>query len=521
MKSKGIIINFNSTKGGYGEIKSENNLVVLFEKFECNYNYVRIGDEVIFDLEKSFDDIFDALNIEFARNSILTELAKIYHKQSEIVCKVLSKTPKGFYIDYKGCTLFLPASESQSKNIVESSLITVFIKYFSYGANIIASLMRNELINTVEKYKNYINKEDSFEFEVIEINNFGIVVCDKDEFGFIPNSHILSVKKEDLKIGDIVKACVISCSLTKGLVLSIRNHLLFNILIELNSAFKDQKTITGCIKDIYNKYIIVCYKDINLVLNKQFVRSREININELIDFKVINFSWSKIISISNIEIYENGIIYVLRNKNMFIGKVEEILDNGTLISLNEEYTGFMPFSDMSDIWKLDFSTLRKGSRIKTSITQFDFKGLYLSRLKYKRKLKKSRASSICNIGDSFQLKMKDKMALFGVLVCNESVNGLIPLGNILPPKVINELNKIEFVKYCKEIFKRRSQLKCVVSDINKEYNKVNFELDYSAEENLDRINNIINYFENHKVFKTLVQEFYIDKIENQNTAGNK
>ena len=68
-------------------IKKYINLIIRrcnFEKCECNYDKIRIGDEVEFHLYKSLSNNLDALNIEFLKNKLLSELDSIFQKQIKI-----------------------------------------------------------------------------------------------------------------------------------------------------------------------------------------------------------------------------------------------------------------------------------------------------------------------------------------------------------------------------------------------------------------------------------------------------
>lgn len=512
MRNKGCISKFSTTKGGFGQILDETNLVVNFERVECNYDFVRVGDQIIYDLVQIYDGSFEALNIEFRKNSILSELDNAYQKQNELHCKVICKTPNGFVVDYKGVTIYLPIKELQGKNLVEGTNTTLYIKHFSYGSNIISSISKNSNTNLVAQFQGYIGKNDSFDFEIIETNDSGIIVSDSTNYGFIPNSHLGTIKKVEVQQGSIIKASVISCSLKGGLVLSLRNHLLYDVLVELNDAFNNQFCLSGEIKNIYVKYIIVNYKGIELVLNKNFLLQNDnIDTKQNIDFKIIDFSWTKTISISVIETSENGLINSQRDENLYVGTVQKIIDNGLLVSINEFYTGFMPNSEITDNWKLELGVLKEGSKIKASITIFDCQGLYLSRLRYLKKARRRMDSKHFEINDTVVLKIYDKMAKFGVLVSNEAVKGLIPLENILPKVVIEKIDILKFVKYCKNIFKRRSLIKCIVSDVDENDNKIAFDLNVKEIENKEKINRIVDYFENNAELQFVVIDFYNKK----------
>ena len=515
MKNKGYISKFSSAKGGFGQILDETNLLVNFELVECNYDFVRVGDEVIYDLVQIYDGSHEALNIEFRKNSILSELDSAYQNQNELQCKVIFKTPNGFVVDYKGVSIYLPNKELQGKILIEGSDTTLFIKHFSYGDNIICSTSCNPNASLVSQFLKYIGKKDSFDFEIIEINNSGLIVSDSSVYGFVPNSHLGLIRKDEVQQGNIIKASVITCSLKGGLVLSLRNHALYHILVELNEAFNNQLCLSGEIKSISNKYIIIDYKGIELVLNKNYILQNDnIELKQRINFKIIDFSWTKTISISVIETSENGLIDSLRNENLYVGTVQKVMDTGLLVSINENYIGFMPNFEITDNWKIELSILKEGSKIKASITKFDCQGIYLSRLRYLKKIRRRLASKNFEINDTVVLKIYDKMAKFGVLVSNEAVKGLIPLENILPKEVIEQIDILKFVKYCKDIFKRRSLIKCIVSDVDDNDNKVAFDINVHEIENKEKIGQIIDYFKNNAELQLVVIDFYNIKAGN-------
>jgi ribosomal protein S1 len=516
MKTKGVIKSINS-KSGFGEIKSHDDKYVNFELFECDYDFVRIGDLVVFDLVKLADGKFDALNINFSSNPILSELNHNFSKQQSLNYKVIKQTSKGYIIDYEGFSAFLPNNDLKANNLVIGDTLELFIIHFNNnGESIIVSSVKNRNTNSYKKYKNFIYKENSFEFEVHDINSSGLIVYENDNLGLIPNSHITPFEKKNIEIGQLLKVNLIGCSIRKGLLLSIRNHDLYNVLSELHTAYKDGIILKGEIIKSNAHMVIVVYKGINLHLNKNFILDdliESIDINESIDFKVIDFTWNKEISISNKEIKNYELREITQNENMFKGNVLEVLETGVIISINKLYHGYMPFNEMSDNWRVNFNVLKKGSIIKASVNSFDFNGISLSRIKYLNKAKKKIASKVFSIGDKMVLKMRDRMAFYGVHVLNPNVKGLIPLGNIIPAELRDSLDRKKFKDYCKEIFKRRGWLKCVISDIDTEKNKIGFELDYDDAENQERIKVIADYFDDRQ----FVLEFHNNKSKLQVT----
>jgi ribosomal protein S1 len=512
MKNSGSIFKFSTTKGGFGQILDETNLFVNFELVECNYDFVRVGDEVIYDLVQIYDGSYEAINIEFRKNKILADLDRAYQSQSELKFKVILKKANGFVVDYKGVTSYIPNRELQSSTLFEGSDTMLYIKHFSHGGNIICSTSSNPNINLVAQFQKYIGKKDSFDFEIIDANNSGIIVSDSYSYSFIPNSHLGGIRKDELRQGSIIKASVIACSLQRGLVLSLRNYLLYDVLIELNDAFNKQFFLSGEIINIYDKHIIVDYKRIELVLNKNFIPFNSvINVKQNISFKIIDFSFTKAISISMMETTGNGLMNSFRNTNMYIGTVNKILHKGILVTLNERYVGFMPNHEITENWKLDVSCLKEGSIIKASITKYDCNGLFLSRIKYIKKARRRLAANKFAVNDSVVLRIYDKMAPFGVLVSNGAVKGLMPITNILPKEIIGKIDIMDFIKYCKDIFKRGAFIKCIVSDIIKDDNKVAFDLNVVEIENQDKIHRIIDYFLNNDELRSVIVEFYKNK----------
>lgn len=494
MKKRGIIVQFSLSEG-FGKILTNLNESVNFERFECNYEIIRIGDEVFFDMVELADGTFDALNIEFAKNSKLSEINRNFQIQSSIKCKIIKKTKYGYIADYKNIFLFISENDTNGENIKIGEEKNLFIKYFSVnGSHIVASTRKNTIRDTLLKYQKFIGKRQYFEFEVIEKNNYGIIVSDKDSYGFIPNSHIIPFDKDDVIIGKSINASVIGCSIQKGLILSIRNYLLYDILEEIYLAYEEQKTLQGSVKSVTNKVCYIDYKEVILVLNCDYL-IHEVSIDSIIEFKVIDFSWNKTIAISNAEITKNGLLQKLRNDNMFYGIISKVLNNGLLISINENYTGFMPSMEISDNWRIEYKSLKEGSRIKFSIMKFDSHRLWLSRINFKKNKKMSIASHLFKVGDAIEMKIHECVTYPGLLVKNADVRGLVPIELLVPKEFINKIHLLSFLKFCKNIFKRNSYIKCIVYKIDVINNNFLFNLDYSDVDNRENLLKIQDYCE--------------------------
>ena len=254
-------------------------------------------------------------------------------------------------------------------------------------------------------------------------------------------------------------------------------------------------------------------------MNKAFVAKGVLEEYEEIQFKIVDFNAKNDISISNIETTSFGLLDNLRNENQFLGIVKEILDYGLIIELNNAYMiGYLPNDQISNIlsWNFDYKRIKIGAKIKVSITKFDFKGIYLSRVIYKQKERRATASYRYTRGEKFQLKIVDKMAKFGILVANQNIKGIVGLESILPIEVIQNINKLDFVIHCKNIFKRKSIVDCVIEEIDFEHKKILFDLDYSSQENILRIHSILTFFDYDLNLYNCVEDFYKKKSTKNN-----
>ena len=516
MKIKGIISKFNETKGGFGIILSEENDKINFEKCECNYNIIRVGDEVKFHLYKSGTGENEALNIEFLKNKMLNELDYLFQKQIKVSCIVSMIKKNGYILDYKGLKIYLPNSQIIDFEIKIGQSIHIFIQIFSHTNHIIATQKDNSKYNTVKKFQKHFDSQESLEFEIISHNDGGILVSKDDNIGFIPNSHICPLNKDELLEGQKIKLKIISISISKGLVLSARNHYLFDTLQKIKDAFVNQRELIGVIKTLYNSFCSVFYEGIELKMNNEFIAPNSIKLEQEIKFKIIDFSLYKDISISNYETTDYAILKHLQAKNQFIGIVQTMYEDGAIIGINEIYkSGFIHLNEMSNElpWNFDYSKIKKGSKMKVSIKQFDYRGLLLSRLIYKKKERRGNASSVNKIGEILEMKIKDNFFFFGTIVKTESIKGLIPLENILPVEILPTIDKLDFIKYCNDVFKRRTIISCVLTDIDKLTNRISFDLNYSHPENTERMKKIILYFNNNVTLKVIIEDFYANKLK--------
>jgi ribosomal protein S1 len=517
MKEKGKIIEYTPEKGGYGVILTNNNQKINFEKCECNYDKIRIGDEVEFHLFKSLSNNLDALNIEFVKNKLLSELDSIFQKQIKIECIILKKKNKGLILDYCGAEIYLPYSNTIEQDLMIGQPIMIYIQSFSYNNFIIASQKETRL-NSHKDYNKHFERNETLVFQMVDFNNGGVLVSDEFNLGFIPNSHIYPLNKNELNEGQKLQVKIISYNLTTGLKLSVRNHFFAEKIKALSEAYTNQQVLKGILKSTNKLYYSVFFEGFELKMNKEFVIKDNLIDNEVIKFVIVDFNARKDISISNIEITSHGLMQNFCKNNQFLGLVKEIQSEGLIIELNDSYkTCFLPNNEISDFlpWDFDYKRIKIGARIKVSIKKFDYKGIYLSRVLYKKKERRAIASVRYKIGDKFRLKIKERIAKFGVIVADNNIKGVIPLESIIPIDIIQKIDKLDFVKYCNNILKRRSIIDCVIKYIDIEHNKIDFDLDYSKVENIEKGQCILTYFENDKEVYDSLARFYNAKIKQQ------
>jgi ribosomal protein S1 len=223
MKIKGEVVEYFQNKGGYGRITSIEEETILFEQCECDYEFIRIGDTVMFDLIKTSNGELNALDIELLYNTNLIELESYFETQQLLECYIEFETPKGFVVSYKNINMFLPSDEKQKIIISKNKNVNVYINAIHYGNKFIVALDKNNRTITANEFSKHVN-EDSFEFEIIELNSFGALLARGEHIGFLPNSHTIPLDREKIELGQKIFVKILSCSKTKGLTLSARNH---------------------------------------------------------------------------------------------------------------------------------------------------------------------------------------------------------------------------------------------------------------------------------------------------------
>lgn len=513
MKTEGIITEF--INGRFGKIITKDNFVVEFEKFECDYDFINVDDEVKFDLVKSFDEKLDALNISLVRNRNYTDLEQSFQKQTKITCRVKKIATKGLILVYGNHQIFLPSENSSD---IEVDLeIEVYIIECHFGGNVIACLTPKNSYDAVLYFSIKNKDNDSIEFEIVAINDNGLQLSKDGYVGFMPNNHIIPFCKNELEIGQTIFVKILSMSASKGVLLSARNYYLDEVLKHLEDAFKRQSILDGIIEKSNYYYHIVNYQGVLLYLHNSYLvsdSSDSIQEKGSIKFKIIDFSYIREISISNIECTNYGILQKYISDNLFRCIVIKVNEMGMVVSLLDKYIGFLSFKELSDClpWNFDYEFIKVGSILKVSVLKFDYKGLYLSRLKYKIIERRKNVHIYYSLNQKVELKISQHIHIYGILVKNNYSKGLIPIGNIIPNEVYEQIDKFRFLNFCKNYFKRRSKINCTVLNIDEVNNRIEFGLDFTNTENIEKKNAIISYFNDNFDLKEKLIVFYDNKI---------
>tara|TARA_R110002050_G_scaffold200755_1_gene335770 strand:+ start:1425 stop:2972 length:1548 start_codon:yes stop_codon:yes gene_type:complete len=515
MRSEGTIIEMTTSKGGFGKIKESSSQLVHFERVECNYPHVRLGDVVTYELEEIQSGTLEAMNIDFLRHPVLSELDTAYQKQSEITGEAIKNVEHGLLIEYKGITILLPNSEIDERIITLGSEIKLFVKKFAYHANIIGSLTKSDNSKVVEKYGNYIGTANSFAFQVLEANEAGARLTDGEVQGFLPRSHYGADKDLLPSEGAHVTVAVISCSIKSGLILSVRNHLFYQVLYELENAYKNRISMNGRIVRQNRDCVFIDYKGVELDLRRDYLINKEqiLKNDDYVDFKLITFSFVKKISISEIETSSKAIFEIWKNQNLFKGKVIKEVGAGLVVSLNDTYYGFVHFREITDNWRMEESSLQPGAVINVSIQSFDQDGLLLSRKLYKRKIRKQGTLKNLKLNSVIELEIDEKMSFSGLILSNGLLKGNLSLDSIIPVSILNQIDRREFIQYSRLVFKKRSILKCIVKDKNLKDGRAVLDLDYSDVENKKRIEEVLAYFSQDESSRQTVIQFYNNKVQ--------
>lgn len=498
MIHKGTVISYNIENSSYGMILSNDNKKVYFEKFECNYDSIRIGDEVQFQIYESKDNNLEALDVKFLKNNILSEIDSLFQRKESFEVEVKQEINKFYVVDYKGIDFLFPTSEINETEIKIGDKITVFIKDFNYVGKIIVS-QKESVLDNFHRYKTAFQSNETLIFKIYDFNEGGVLVKDSDFKGFIPNSHIFPLIKEDLKIDQTLEVKILSNTIDTGLKLSIKNHFFSKTIDKLYQFYKNGNILKGTLRDCNTFYYSVFYEGLELKMNKSFVIN-DTNFEEKeIEFKIISFNSKKEIAVSNIEASEFGILSNYLTKNQFIGYVKESIDSGLIIKLNEKYnTCFLHRDEISELlpWNYDFNKIKIDSKIKVSIKYFDHNGIYLSRIKYKIKEKRISAFTRFKIGQCLEVKIKDRISGTGVIfVSNNEIEGKLYLKEIFSELFESIEMSIDFIKFCNNYFKRNSILKVEIKKIDKVNNFILFDLDHTSIENRDKIAKIKKHFQ--------------------------
>lgn len=496
MKNVGIIYDPAVLDGSMGMILF-NNQMISYEYCEIQYKTVRKNDEVKFHIAKISSGERVALNIEFIKNPLFKRVNYLFRNQVQFEVEIFSISDIKYEVKYDDFIFLLQVSEIDYKLSLRDK-ITVFINRFSDGGDIYVSPIKNYYFEIKKIYNHLIKDQLPVKVKVCGIYNDGISVKHEENFGFIQKSHLIN--EEDIKytIDTVLEVVVIDCSTKNGLLFSHRNLFHKIELSLLEEAFNSNLPLNGKIKHFQSYYIVVDFNKFPLYLNKKHLVESNVHIGDVISFKVIDFDTKENISISSIENTEFSLLNKFKEDNYFRCRLNKVSDVGIYVEINEKYNNaYLPFTEASNFlpWNYEYDRLKIGTLLNVSILKFTYHGLVVSRNYYKTKLFRNKQSRILNLYQHVELKIYDKFLYSGLLVRNDYFKGFILTENFIPLILFEKIDKKLFIKYLNSIYKKRSKINCYVSNIEKETNKVSFNLDTKCSSNVFKLNQVLKYFE--------------------------
>lgn len=518
MKAEGKIVEYQNLKSCSGKIVTTSGLNITFEKKDCNYKIIRVGDIVRFDLFIEDNVKYIPKNISCIKNKDVSELDRYYIKQIPVECKVANQIKNNYVLLYKSTRILLYVDKDSDIKLKFGEIVSVYIKNLSHGGLISACFNPTPNAQSHLKYLLYVCTNTSFSFIIEEIIQHGLnVVNEAGDRGFVPNSQIIPLKKDNLKIGDTIEVFIKGSNPNRGLILSVRNNLCESVLAELKTAYQEYLSLKGNIIDICGHYYKVEYKGIHLNINKLHCFQNELSKGAELSFKVINFNSIHGISISEKEISNFNILPLIRNNNIFRVEIIEIKDNGVFVKLNELYNGFIYFNKMSEDLKIeDLKTkLKIGSTLNVRVYKFSSFGILLSRIGIKHQYRTQFELNKYQIYSKVQIYTEVKIYPVGLLVKSRHFKGIIKINNIIPDEVIEQIDLNDFISFCENIFIHPCNYQCIILSFDETRDSVEFDFDYSVQNNIELIEKILAYFIDNEVLSNIVKNFYRNKISVQ------
>lgn len=327
---------------------------------------------------------------------VLAKLKEIRNSGATVVAKVEDRVKGGLKLSYEGIPLFLPTSHFSLKSnptedeliqsvgdLLEVEILEINEDVPSHKRNIIVS--RKRLLEN--NFWNEIKEGQVIEGPVTSVTTFGIFI---DIGGFEGLVHIsrLSRKRVDstksfAKVGDKFKAVVIEVDKEKkriGLSISDLEPSLWDGIAEKYPVNSVQKAVVKRLVD-FGAFVELpdgiegLIRNIDLSWTKRINNPKDIlSIGQTIDVQVMSVNADKeMLSLSYKHTQPNPWIELeqkIKVGDEKIGIVKQVKPEGAVVTIEQEFDGFIPKSRMRNLLQGKKAPFKKGDSIEVVVADF-------------------------------------------------------------------------------------------------------------------------------------------------------
>lgn len=327
---------------------------------------------------------------------VIAKLKEIQKAGSTIVAKVEDKVKGGLKLSYEGIPIFLPASHYSLRpnptedeliqsvgDLLEVEILEINDDVPSHKRNIIVS--RKRLLE--DKFWNEIKEGQIIEGPVTSVTTFGIFI---DIGGFEGLVHISRLSRKRVvstksfaKTGDKLKAVVIEVDKEKkriGLSIADLEPSPWDGIAEKYPVNSIQKAVVKRLVDFgafveLSDGIEGLIRNIDLSWTKRVNNPKDIlTVGQTIDVQVMSINADKeLLSLSYKHTQPNPWIELEQKINIGdekIGIVKQVKPEGAVVTIDEEFDGFIPRSRMRNLLQGKKVPFKKGDSIEVIVADF-------------------------------------------------------------------------------------------------------------------------------------------------------
>ncbi|MGB9702901.1 MAG: S1 RNA-binding domain-containing protein [Candidatus Kapaibacteriota bacterium] len=327
---------------------------------------------------------------------VIAKLKEIQKAGSTIVAKVEDKVKGGLKLSYEGIPIFLPASHYSLRpnptedeliqsvgDLLEVEILEINDDVPSHKRNIIVS--RKRLLE--DKFWNEIKEGQIIEGPVTSVTTFGIFI---DIGGFEGLVHISRLSRKRVvstksfaKTGDKLKAVVIEVDKEKkriGLSIADLEPSPWDGIAEKYPVNSIQKAVVKRLVDFgafveLSDGIEGLIRNIDLSWTKRVNNPKDIlTVGQTIDVQVMSINADKeLLSLSYKHTQPNPWIELEQKINIGdekIGIVKQVKPEGAVVTIEEEFDGFIPKSRMRNLLQGKKLPFKKGDSIEVIVADF-------------------------------------------------------------------------------------------------------------------------------------------------------